>query len=119
MTFPNLINLIVPPVYAQFFGTIDNPTKYNSTSGSGLFSFLSNLFKTAGTIAAIFVVFQIISAGYLYISAAGDPKKFEQAWNKIWQALLGLIIVLSAFTIGAFTAKLTGIDPLHPTIYGP
>ena len=109
---------LVKPIHA-FFGEIQNPTAYDSTNGSGLFLLLNNLFMFAGLVAGIYVIFQIISAGYLYISASGDPKKFEQAWNKIWQALLGLIVVASAFTLAAVVGKITGIDPLNPTLYAP
>ena len=101
------------------FGTIKNPTAYSSTNGSGLFTLLSNLFKLVGAVAGIFFVVQIILAGFGYISANGDPKKTEAAWNKIWQSLIGLVIVTSAFVIAAFIGKLTGVNPLQPTLYGP
>lgn len=115
-----MLHLPFSPVYAAgIFGNISNPTVYGSTQGEGLFALISNLFKLAATVGAIFVIFQLISAGYMYISAAGDPKKFEQAFNKIWQALLGLIVIAAAFTIAAVIGKITGIDPLNPKIYGP
>lgn len=115
-----MFNFLISPIYAAtIFGTINNPTAYSSSNGQGLFTLLSNLFKLAAAAGAIFVVFQIISAGFMYISAAGDPKKFEAAWNKIWQAMLGLIIIAVAFTIAAVIGKITGIDPLNPKIYGP
>lgn len=111
---------LIPPIHAAgIFGDISNPTAYQSTSGSGLFLLLNNLFMFSGLIAGIYVIFQIISAGYLYISASGDPKKVEQAWNKIWQALLGLVIVAAAFTIAAVVGRITGINPLNPELYGP
>lgn len=105
---------------AGIFGNIQAPpqlSKYNSGApGQGLFLFLSNLFKFAGVIAGIVLVFQFISAGYLYITANGDAKKTEQAWTKIWQAIIGLVIIASAFTIAALVGRLTGIDILNPTI---
>ena len=101
------------------FGNISNPTAYSSTNGSGLFTLLSNIFKLVGTIAGIFFVVQVIFAGFAYISASGDPKKAEAAWTKIWQSLLGLIIITSAFVIASFVGKITGVNPLQPTIYGP
>lgn len=121
----NFLNLI-PPVFAQI-GDINPPTgpaKYITACGAahpgcGLSLFISNLFKIAGVFAGIFVVFQIISAGYIYISASGDPKKFEQAGNKILQALLGLVIVSSAFVFAAALQYLVGFNPLNFTIYGP
>jgi hypothetical protein len=102
------------------FGTIQNPTKYASEGGSGLFALLSNLFKLVGAVAGIFFVVQIILAGFGYLSASGDPKKTEAAFATIWQSLIGLTIVAVAFVLATFIGKILGIDNiLTPTIYGP
>ncbi|MDD4937923.1 MAG: hypothetical protein PHX34_02785 [Candidatus Shapirobacteria bacterium] len=102
------------------FGTIENPTTYTSNNGSGLFTLLSNILKLAGVIAGLFFIVQIILAGYGYISANGDPKKTEAAWAKIYQSIIGLLIVASAFVLASVIGKLVGIDNiLTPTIYGP
>jgi hypothetical protein len=101
------------------FGNIANPTAIVSTNGSGLFTLLSNLFKLAGVVAGIFFVFQIILAGFGYLSASGDPKKTEVAFAKIWQSILGLTIVAGAFVLASVIGSLTGINILNPVIYGP
>ena len=101
------------------FGTISNPTSYASDKGSGLFTFISNLLKFAGVIAGLFFVVQIIMAGFGYIGANGDPKKTELAWAKIWQSIIGLLIVGSAFIITSVVGKILGIDILNFQIYGP
>ncbi len=106
---------------AGIFGNIQAPTqlsKYTTagTQGQGLFLFLSNVLKFAAVIAGIVMVVQFVLAGYMYISANGDVKKTEQAWTKIWQAILGLVIIASAFTIAAVVGRLTGLNILNPTI---
>jgi hypothetical protein len=103
------------------FGEITNPTKYGTSTdqGAGLFLLLSNLFKLAGVIAGIFFVVQIILAGYSYLSANGDPKKTELAFAKIWQSIVGLLIVSSAFVLASIIGNITGINILNPIIYGP
>jgi hypothetical protein len=108
------------PIFG-IFGTVANPLagKYDSTSGEGLFAFISNIFKLIGTLAGIYMVFQIIMAGYGYISANGDPKKTEAAWAKIWQSVVGLVIIASAFIIAGLVERFTGINILNPVIYGP
>lgn len=100
-------------------GTITNPTTYNSTNGEGLFNFISNIFKLAGAVASIILIFRLISAGYYYLSAQGDPKKFQQAGDTITQSILGLVIVAGAFILAGLVGRLTGIDILNPTVYGP
>ena len=80
---------------------------------------LSNLFKLAGVVAGIIFVIQIIVAGYGYISANGDTKKTEVAWGVIWQSIIGILIIASAFVFVSVIGRLTGINILSPTIYGP
>jgi hypothetical protein len=102
------------------FGTIQNPTKYTSTTpGQGLFDFLGNILKFAAIAAGIFMIAQLIFAGFEYINANGDIKKTELAWAKIWQSLVGLIIISAAFIIAGIVGRLTGINILSPQIYGP
>lgn len=100
----------------QIFGSITDPTGSNSKDGSGLFDLLSSIFKLAGVIAGIFFIFQLITAGYSYLSSNGDPKKTEAAWAKITQSLIGLIIVASAFVIASVVGSFLNINILEPTI---
>lgn len=101
------------------FGTISNPTSYASNQGSGLFTLISNILKLAGVVAGLFFVVQIIMAGFSYIAANGDPKKVDLAWAKIWQSLIGLLIVGSAFVLASVVGRIFGIDIINPTIVGP
>ena len=98
------------------FGTIENPTGYQSQDGSGIFTLLNNIFNLAGVIAGIFFIIQLITAGYGYISSNGDPKKTEAAWAKITQSLIGLIIVATAFVIVSVVGSFLNINILEPTI---
>lgn len=100
-------------------GNIGNPTSYTSSNGEGLFLFISNIFKLAGVIAGILLIIRIISAGYLYLSAQGDPKKFQQAGDTITQSVLGLVVIASAFILAGLVERFTGIKILNPVIYGP
>ncbi len=104
------------------FGNITAPINndYFKDDGSGIFLLISNVLKLAGAIAGLFFLFQIITSGFAYISANGDPKKTEAAWTKIWQSLIGIIIVASAFVITSVVGSFIGIDNiLNPTIPTP
>ena len=101
------------------FGTIQNPTNYKGAQGQGLFDFLGNILKFAAVAGGIFLIIQVILAGFEYINANGDTKKLELAWAKIWQSLVGLAIISAAFIIAGVIGRLTGIEILTPTIYGP
>lgn len=117
------MNLIHPfIVYADsLIGSVSNPLPQLSTgtNGQGLFIFLGYILKFAGTIGGIYMVVQLILAGYTYISASGDEKKTLQAWAQIWQSILGMVIIASAFVIASVVTRLTGIAILSPVIYGP
>ena len=115
----SIIHPFIIQAAGNIFGTVANPTGYTSTGGSGLFLFLGNVLKLVGTIAGIYMVVQLIMAGYTYISAAGDEKKTLQAWGMIWQSVLGMVIIASAFVIASIVTQLTGINILSPKIYGP
>ena len=102
----------------QIFGTIKNPTTF-ADGPAGFFNFLSVIFKLAGTVAGIFFIIQIIIAGYNLLSTNGDEKKTIQSWAIIWQSLIGITIVASAFVIASVIGNLIGINILNPTINGP
>lgn len=100
------------------FGTISNPTNF-ANGPQGFFDFLSTIFKLAGVVAGIFFVVKIIIAGFSYLSASGDEKKTSAAWASIYQSIIGLVIVSSAFVLAGVIGYILGIDILNPTIPTP
>jgi uncharacterized membrane protein (Fun14 family) len=114
-----ILNLVTTVLAQNIIGPVTNPTKYGGTGGQGLFLFLGNVLKLVGTLAGIYMIVQLILAGYLYISANGDEKKTLQAWAQIWQSILGMIIIASAFVIASLVERFTGIKIISPVIYGP
>lgn len=58
--------------------------------------------NTAYFIAGVMAVIVIITAGITYATSAGDSGKVTRAKNQILYAVIGLILVLSAFTITGF-----------------
>jgi len=43
----------------------------------------------------------------------------EAAWAKIWQSLLGLLVIASSFVLAGLAERLTGINIINPDIHGP
>ena len=104
-------------------GDIELPEffKYDFASG-GLGKFLNNIFILITVGAGIFALLNFIMAGYAYMSANGDEKKVEEAWAKIWQSVIGLVIIAAAFLLAALAGLFLFGDAgfiLHPKIYGP
>ncbi len=110
----------------QIFGDITLPDmfKYGELGGDpgGLVSFLNNIVRLLIVIAGLFAFFNLILAGYDFLSAGDDPKKMAGAWQKIWVSMMGLLFILGSFVLAAIFGYLLFGDPaaiLAPKIYGP
>jgi len=79
--------------------------------GLPLFVLLGNFFKLVVVFAGLYGFWNLLMAGYQYMSAGGDPKKVSQASEKIWQTLLGLVVATGAVTIAAIIGYIVFKDP--------
>jgi len=110
---------------SSFFGQISPPpgiASYNHGGVEGIVTFANNILKFVITIGGVLTFLNILLAGFAFVTAAGDPKKIEQAWNKIWQSILGLAVMAASFVIAAIVGWVLFKDPLailSPKIYGP
>ena len=107
-----------------FFGCVTPPGPIGNVADPkyGIVAFANNILKLIIVGAGLFAFINIIVAGYGFLSAGGDSKKVEAAWNKIWQSLLGLAFVAGSFVLAAIFGWLIFKDPraiLNPKIYGP
>ena len=115
---------------ADFFGNIVPPDPIANLypgggpggKGEGLLKFTNNILKLAILGAGIFAFFNVVIAGYMYLSSAGDPQKVGKAAEKIWQSMIGLLLVIGSLVMAAIFGQLFFGDwsaILSPTIYGP
>ncbi len=118
--------MITSKVFAQgtggIVGTIKNPLTYGSATGGGLILFLTNIIRVFFVVAGILAFLNFTIAGFQYMTAAGDSKALQAAWDRIWQSLLGLILIVGSFALAALFGFLIFGDPgfiLNPKIYGP
>ncbi len=109
----------------DFFGTVNPPPgidRYGGDINVGPMKFANNLLKFIIVIAGLYAFMNIIVAGYTFLGAGGDAKKVQQAWDKIWQSLLGLAFVAGSFVLAAILGWLIFGNAgaiLSPEIYGP
>ncbi|KKU82968.1 MAG: hypothetical protein UY10_C0018G0007 [Microgenomates group bacterium GW2011_GWA2_47_8] len=90
--------------------------------GGGLILFFSNVLRLVFVAAGIYAFINFIIAGYEYMTAAGDTKALTNAWARIWQSLVGLIIIVGSFAAAALMGQLFFGSPtaiLSPKLYGP
>lgn len=112
----------------EIFGNIENPLKKISGNGypgleeGGLIQFLNNLLRLVVMIGGVFAFLNLVLAGYGFMSAGEDPKAITRAWAKIWQSLVGLLLIVASFILAAIFGYLLFGDAraiLQPKIYGP
>ena len=75
-------------------GSFDNDATFDSMAGDIIQLALSVL-------GVLFVVFMIY-AGYLWLTAAGNEQKVAKAKRIIFQSIIGLVLVIAAYTITYF-----------------
>jgi hypothetical protein len=108
---------------SDIIGKVETPTKaYPSLAGGGLILFLTNILRLVFVAAGIFAFINLVIAGFQYMGAGGDAKQIAAAWARIWQSLLGLILVVASFALAALFGYILFGDAgfiLSPKIYGP
>src|SRR3989344_999073 len=71
-------------------------------------SFTLNALNTLTLLASLVASLVLVVGGYLYITSSGKPEALESAKKTIRNAVIGLVLVLSANTlISLFTGALT------------
>jgi hypothetical protein len=110
------------------FGTIGNPfpklgsNQYSGVEGEGLIQLANQLIKFSIVIAGLYTFWNIIMAGYMFMSAGGEAKAVAKAWEKIWQSLVGLLIVAGSFILAGIFGYLIFGDAtalITPRIFAP
>jgi hypothetical protein len=62
--------------------------------------------------AGIYALFNLVLAGYSFMSAGDDSKKVASSWAQITQTFIGLAFSAGAFVIAALFGQLIFGDPL-------
>ncbi|HYE59847.1 MAG TPA: hypothetical protein VEA18_01530 [Candidatus Kapabacteria bacterium] len=67
--------------------------------------FATEVIRVLLSIIGMFFLVLILMAGYWYVTAAGDEAKVDKAKDTIQAAIIGLIIVMMAYSITLFVAS--------------
>lgn len=76
----------------------------------GLEGVFENLIRVALGFAALALFIMLVVGGIRYITSGGDPKTAEAARRTLTYAILGMVLVASAFLILRFIGIFTGAD---------
>jgi hypothetical protein len=104
-------------------GPITNPlpSDYQSVFG-GAGMFISNILRLFFVAAGVYALFNFLIGGFQFINAGGDSKAIDKAWARIWQSLMGLVLIVGSFAVAALFGQLLFGKAdfiLNPVIYGP
>jgi len=80
---------------------------------TGIIGLVNSALRIIFIIAGLYALFNIVLAGMDFINAGGDPKKVANAWNKIWQSFVGLLIIVCSFLIAAIIGIILFGDPTY------
>ncbi len=92
------------------FGEVKLPDKLNSVYGPEPGQAFAKLIQLGLQIlivgAGIYALFNLLLAGYSFMSAGDDTKKVSSAWAQIYQTLIGLAFAAGSFVLAALFGKL-------------
>lgn len=107
------------------FGSIKLPEvlekKYGLEPGLAIGKLVQFSLRALIVVAGIYALFNLVLAGYAFMSAGDDSKKVAGAWAKITQTIIGLAVTAGSFTLAAIFGKLIFGDwnfllkPILPT----
>ncbi len=104
-TTDDVIGKVTPPPW------ITLPGVNSSGELTGPILLLNNLLKLVFVVAGLWAFLNLILAGFGFMSASGDPKKITQAWEKIWQTFVGILIIVCSFLLAAIIGILFFKNP--------
>ncbi len=93
------LSLVAAPVFAQD----------DSEFATQLDKVINTFVNWAAILAGLIALGYLIYAGIKYVTSAGDPGKTEEAQKQIISAIIGLAIVILAYTILRVVLYLFGV----------
>ena len=75
------------------------------TGGSDLPSIIGSLINVVLGFLGIVLLFYVLRAGFLWMTAGGDDKQVTTAKNMIRDAVIGLVVIIAGFAISNFVLQ--------------
>lgn len=98
-----------PPTDAYSEGSATSP----ESAASNLELFVSNIVGFMTVLAALFFIIQFVIAAFSWVSSGGDSSKVQKARDKMIQGVLGLIIIVAAYSIIGLIGTIIGLDLIN------
>ncbi len=99
------LRLILPAVYLFFLAT---PVYAAPAELSGIVAIIENIIKLLAPAAGIAFFVMLLFGGYQFLTSGGDPKAVGAARGTLTYAVIGIILVVSAWLILQLVQNITG-----------
>lgn len=110
----------IPQKLSQFgSGLVGPSTAYqppNTADGalSNLTLIISNMIGFATIVGGLFFIVYFILAAYKWLGSSGDAGKLNESRNQMLHGVLGLLIIVAAYSIVGLIGFLIGFNLLNP-----
>ncbi|OGM57321.1 hypothetical protein A3E46_01295 [Candidatus Woesebacteria bacterium RIFCSPHIGHO2_12_FULL_46_16] len=85
----------------------------------GFEAIFNNVVSVALAFAGIVLFIMLISGGFKYITAGGDPKGVEEAKKTLTYAIGGMVLLAASFLLLRFIEQFTGANVTQFRIFQP
>lgn len=104
-----------PPSQTQEFG----PTVTSGAAGqnvvlNGIETILSNIIGVVTILGGVFFILYFLLAAFSWLSAGSDSGKVEKARNQMVQGIIGLIVLVAAYSLVGLIGSIVGLNLLQP-----
>jgi hypothetical protein len=113
-----LFQLNLGQIGGEGLGPFGNLGSNNSPTAGiiGVTNIVSSIVGFMTIVAGIWFLFQMLFAGYTWMSAGGDTKKMQDSRDRIVHAFIGMVIVVGAWSLLAVVGQFFGYNSLiNPT----
>lgn len=83
----------------QGMGTLNNPQGFLYNGNSSVGPIISKALPIIIGLAGLGLLVMLISAGYTFMTSAGDAKKMEKGKQQLTFAIVGFLIVFGAYWV--------------------
>lgn len=92
-----------------------------SSPVSALEKIISSIIGILTIVGVVYFTIQIILAGFSLIASQGDPKEFQTSKKRLTTNVIGLVIIVIAYGLGALIASLLGMSSIFDlsTVFKP
>jgi hypothetical protein len=94
----------MPLFQVLIYGQVPTPeaiSSFGSVQSGAIGVLIQLILQILIIFAGLFALFNLLIAGYAFMSAGDDPKKVAGAWSKIYLSILGLAVVAGSFVLAA------------------